>query len=78
MPERADSAKVFYINNPEVLDLIGFSDRKETLYSFNDLKGSLTKIEDQSALARQVDRGDEHSGRDRAGTGSIYDDIEAL
>jgi ABC-type transport system involved in cytochrome c biogenesis permease subunit len=54
-PERADSAKVFYINNPEVLDLIGFSDRKETLYSFNDLKGSLTKIEDQSALAAQVE-----------------------
>ena len=54
-PERADSAKVFYINNPELLDLIGFSDRKETLYSFNDLKGSLTKIEEQSALAGQVE-----------------------
>ena len=54
-PERADSAKVFYVNNPEVLDLIGFSDRKETLYSFSDLKGSLTKIEDQSALAGQVE-----------------------
>ena len=55
MPEHADTAKVFYINNPDVLDLIGLSDRKETLYSFNDLKGSLTKIEDQSALAAQVE-----------------------
>ncbi|HYZ73798.1 MAG TPA: cytochrome c biogenesis protein CcsA [Chthoniobacterales bacterium] len=54
MPERADSEKVFYISNPEVLDLVGFSDRKETLYSYNDLKGSLTKIDEQSALAAQV------------------------
>jgi ABC-type transport system involved in cytochrome c biogenesis permease subunit len=54
-PEQADTAKVFYINNPDVLDLIGLSDRKETLYSFNDLKGSLTKIEDQSGLAAQVE-----------------------
>ena len=55
MPERADSAKVFYINNADVLDLTGFSDRKETLYSFNDLKPSLTQIENQSKLAAQVD-----------------------
>ena len=53
-PEQADSGKVFYISNPELLDLLGFSDRKETLYSFDDLKGSLTKIQDQSALAAQV------------------------
>ena len=46
---------MFYINNPDVLDLIGFSDRKETLYSFNDLKASLAQIENQSALAVQVD-----------------------
>ena len=54
MPERADSGKVFYISNPEVLDLVGFSDRKETLYSYNDLKSSLTKIDEQSALAAQI------------------------
>ena len=57
MPEDADTAKVFYINNPDALDLIGFSDRKETLYSFNDLKPSLTQIENQSKLATQVDSG---------------------
>ena len=57
MPEDADTAKVFYINNPDVLDLTGFSDRKETLYSFNDLKPSLTQIENQSKLATQVDSG---------------------
>src|SRR6476660_8456707 len=55
MPEDADTAKVFYINNPDALDLIGFSDRKETLYSFNDLKPSLIQIENQSKLATQVD-----------------------
>jgi ABC-type transport system involved in cytochrome c biogenesis permease subunit len=55
MPERADTGKVFYINNPDVLDLAGFSDRKETLYSFNDLKPSLVQIENQSRLAFQVD-----------------------
>ena len=55
MPEHADTAKVFYINNPDVLDLTGFSDRKETLYSFNDLKPSLIQIENQSKLATQVD-----------------------
>ena len=57
MPEDADTAKVFYINNPDALDLTGFSDRKETLYSFNDLKPSLTQIENQSKLATQVDSG---------------------
>jgi hypothetical protein len=57
MPEHADTAKVFYINNPDVLDLTGFSDHKETLYSFNDLKPSLTQIENQSNLAVQVDNG---------------------
>ena len=55
MPKQADTAKVFYVNNPDVLDLAGFSDRKETLFSFNDVKPSLTKIEDQSRLATQVD-----------------------
>jgi ABC-type transport system involved in cytochrome c biogenesis permease subunit len=55
MPEHADTAKVFYINNPDVLDLAGFSERKETLYSFNDLRPSLTQIENQSRLAAQVD-----------------------
>jgi hypothetical protein len=54
-PEHADTGKVFYINNPDVLDLAGFSDRKETLYSFNDLKPSLTQIDNQSRLAIQVD-----------------------
>jgi ABC-type transport system involved in cytochrome c biogenesis permease subunit len=55
MPEHADAAKVFYVNDPDVLDLLGFSDRKETLYSFDELKGSLSQIENQSALAAQVD-----------------------
>jgi ABC-type transport system involved in cytochrome c biogenesis permease subunit len=55
MPEHADTAKVFYVNNPDVLDLLGFSDRKETLYSFDELKRSLTQIENQSTLAAQVD-----------------------
>jgi ABC-type transport system involved in cytochrome c biogenesis permease subunit len=55
MPEHADAAKVFYINNPDVLDLLGFAEKNETLYSFNDLKGSLTQIENQSTLASQVD-----------------------
>lgn len=55
MPEHADTAKVFYINNPDVLDLLGFSDRKETLYSFDELKRSLAQIENQSTLAAQVD-----------------------
>jgi hypothetical protein len=36
-PEQADSGKVFYINDPQVLDLIGFTDQKETLYSFTDV-----------------------------------------
>ena len=55
MPEHADMAKVFFINNPDVLDLLGFSDRKEKLYSFNELKPSLVQIENQSTLATQVD-----------------------
>jgi ABC-type transport system involved in cytochrome c biogenesis permease subunit len=55
MPEHADTAKVFYINNSDVLDLLGFSDRKETLYSFDELKQSLAQIENQSTLAAQVD-----------------------
>jgi ABC-type transport system involved in cytochrome c biogenesis permease subunit len=55
MPEHADAAKVFYVNDPDVLDLLGFSDRKETLYSFDELKGSLAQIENQSTLAAQVD-----------------------
>jgi ABC-type transport system involved in cytochrome c biogenesis permease subunit len=55
MPEHADMAKVFFINNPDVLDLLGFSDRKEKLYSFNELKPSLAQIENQSTLANQVE-----------------------
>jgi hypothetical protein len=54
MPERADATRVFYISSPDVLGLTGFSDRKETLYSFNDLKSSLTQIEEQSRLATQA------------------------
>jgi ABC-type transport system involved in cytochrome c biogenesis permease subunit len=55
MPEHADTAKVFHINDPDVLDLLGFAGRTETMYSFDDLKGSLSQIESQSTAASQVD-----------------------
>jgi ABC-type transport system involved in cytochrome c biogenesis permease subunit len=55
MPEHADTAKVFHVNDPDVLDLLGFAGRNETMYSFDDLKGSLSQIESQSTAASQVD-----------------------
>ncbi|HEY0789656.1 MAG TPA: cytochrome c biogenesis protein CcsA [Chthoniobacterales bacterium] len=54
-PEQADADKVFEIANPEVLDLFGWGDRKETLFSFDDFRPFLPEIEKQAGAAEQVD-----------------------
>ncbi|MBV8900156.1 MAG: hypothetical protein JOY92_08615, partial [Verrucomicrobia bacterium] len=59
-PEEADQAKVFEIANPELLDLLGGSDRQGKLFGFNlfsfdDFKPFLNEIEKQAQAAEQTD-----------------------
>jgi ABC-type transport system involved in cytochrome c biogenesis permease subunit len=54
-PEEADANKVFEIANPEVLDLFGWGNRKETLFSFDDFRPFLPEIEKQATAAEQAD-----------------------
>ncbi|MBV9998072.1 MAG: cytochrome c biogenesis protein CcsA [Verrucomicrobia bacterium] len=59
-PEEADQARVFEIVNPELLDLLGGSDRQDklfafNLFSFNEFKPFLSEIEKQAQAAEQTD-----------------------
>ena len=55
-PARADTAKVFEVTNPDVLDLFGWQESKgkPLNYSFSDLKPFFGEIERQSGLAAQT------------------------
>jgi ABC-type transport system involved in cytochrome c biogenesis permease subunit len=53
LPEHADTAKVFEVNNPDILDLFGW--RKAGIYSFNDLQPFFARIEEQAGQADQTD-----------------------
>ena len=53
LPEHADSAKVFEITNPDILDLFGW--RKAGNYSFNDLQPFFGQIEEQAGQAAQTE-----------------------
>src|SRR6516225_9508624 len=55
VPEHADGLRVFHVENPEVLDLFGWSDRKEKdkFFSFTELAPFRGEIQKQSELAEQ-------------------------
>jgi ABC-type transport system involved in cytochrome c biogenesis permease subunit len=55
-PEHADSAKVFEVTNPDLLDLFGWPEAKgkSSNYSFNDFKPFFGEIEKQAGLATQA------------------------
>jgi ABC-type transport system involved in cytochrome c biogenesis permease subunit len=53
LPEHADTAKVFEVNNPDILDLFGW--RKAGTYSFNDFQPFFARIEEQAGQAEQTD-----------------------
>jgi ABC-type transport system involved in cytochrome c biogenesis permease subunit len=53
LPEHADTAKVFEVTNPDILDLFGW--RKAGTYSFNDLQPFFARIEQQADQADQTD-----------------------
>jgi len=57
-PAHADTAKVFEVTNPDVLDLFGWQESKgkPLNYSFSDLKPFFGEIEKQSGLATQTSR----------------------
>jgi ABC-type transport system involved in cytochrome c biogenesis permease subunit len=56
-PEHADTAKVFEVTNPDVLDLFGWQESKgkPLNYSFSDFKPFFGEIERQSGLAAQTE-----------------------
>ena len=54
-PETADGYKVFVINDPDVLALMGREQGADRYYTFNDLKPSLKVIEEQSGQAARVE-----------------------
>jgi ABC-type transport system involved in cytochrome c biogenesis permease subunit len=53
LPEHSDSAKVFEVTSPDILDLFGW--RKAGTYSFNDLQPFFAQIEEQAGQAAQTD-----------------------
>ncbi|MGA8656415.1 MAG: cytochrome c biogenesis protein CcsA [Chthoniobacterales bacterium] len=56
VPEHADGLRVFHIENPEVLDLFGWGDRKEKKYfTFAELAAFRDEIQKQSGLAEQTE-----------------------
>ena len=57
VPEHADGLRVFHVENPEVLDLFGWSDRKEKdkFFSFTELAPFRGEIQKQSELAEQTE-----------------------
>jgi ABC-type transport system involved in cytochrome c biogenesis permease subunit len=57
VPEHADGLRVFHIENPEVLDLFGWSDRKEKdkFFTFTELASFRDEIQKQSELAEQTE-----------------------
>jgi len=56
-PEHADTAKVFEVTNPDVLDLFGWQESKgkPLNFSFSDFKPLFGEIEKQSGLAAQTE-----------------------
>jgi ABC-type transport system involved in cytochrome c biogenesis permease subunit len=56
-PEYADTAKVFEVTNPDVLDLFGWQESKgkPLNFSFSDFKPFFGEIEKQSGLATQTE-----------------------
>src|SRR5438045_8559375 len=54
-PEIADSQPVFFINDPEVLGLLGLKQTSDRYFPFRVLGPHLEKIEQQAAAAREVD-----------------------
>jgi ABC-type transport system involved in cytochrome c biogenesis permease subunit len=55
VPERADALRIFHITNPDVLDLFGWTDRKETYFRFSELFEFRDKIQKQSGLAEETE-----------------------
>lgn len=66
-PEEADGYKVFQINDPDVLGLMGIEQAKEKYFSFRELEGHLQEIEAQNQRAQAV----EAQGRDRFQTAIV-------
>src|SRR5207248_11217331 len=54
-PEIADVQPVFFINDPEVLGLIGLRQTSDRYFPFRDLGPSLDKIQQQATAAREID-----------------------
>ncbi|TMB31589.1 MAG: cytochrome C assembly protein [Deltaproteobacteria bacterium] len=54
-PEIADVQPVFFINDPEVLGLIGLRQTSDRYFPFRDLEASLDRIQQQAAAAREID-----------------------
>src|SRR3984893_12229839 len=57
MPQRADAAKVFEVNNPDILGLFGRQEAhgKPVSYSYNDCQPFLSEIGKQAELATQTE-----------------------
>jgi ABC-type transport system involved in cytochrome c biogenesis permease subunit len=57
MPQRADAAKVFEVNNPDILGLFGRQEAngKPVSYSYNDCQPFLSEIGKQAGLATQTE-----------------------
>lgn len=53
-PANADQLKVFEINDPDVLGLIGIEQRDERRFAFSSLASYVNEIEAQAARARRV------------------------
>jgi ABC-type transport system involved in cytochrome c biogenesis permease subunit len=54
-PEIADAQPIFFINDPEILGLLGLKQTSDRYFAFRALAPHLEKIEQQAALARDVD-----------------------
>jgi ABC-type transport system involved in cytochrome c biogenesis permease subunit len=55
-PEKADDFRVFRIDHPDVLSLVGFSDPGRTRFSWNELRPKMNEIVRQATLANDVPR----------------------
>jgi len=54
-PDVADMQPVFFVNDPEVLGLLGLRQTSDRYFAFRTLGPSLEKIEQQASAAREVD-----------------------
>jgi ABC-type transport system involved in cytochrome c biogenesis permease subunit len=54
-PDVADTQPVFFINDPEVLGLLGLRQTSDRYFAFRTLGPSLEKIEQQASAAREID-----------------------